>query len=219
MRSGICCLVILCSAAPAIAQPAPESKHWDAAASIGWVGGDKGDFAEEWDDWYDTFAASVDVGCYWTPHLKTEIGGVFTTEGRVVSYDSVLPRPGDPFPIFITREHHFRLNGVTASAAYQFFENQWVHPFLAAGVQLGWEHERVFSPEQFFYGRDPRNPSVISSLVDDDRGWTFSARPFASGGAKFYVSERGFLRTDLTVAWYGGGVAQVGWRAGAGIDF
>lgn len=217
MRVGIFCFAILCTAAPAIAQGPPDAKRWDAAGSVGWLAGDKSDLAEEWNDWYDTFAVSADVGRYWTPHLKTEAGVLFTTEGSVYSATQV-PVPGQPFPLFIPREHHFRLAGASLGAAYQFLDNQWVHPFLNAGVQLGWEHERLFSPEQVIPGFDRRNPTV-APLIDRDEGWSFAARPFVGGGAKFYVNERGFVRTDFTLAWHEGGIGQATWRAGIGLDF
>jgi hypothetical protein len=44
-------------------------------------------------------------------------------------------------------------------------------------------------------------------------------RPFALGGAKFYVNERGFVRTDLGLAWHEGRVGQITWRIGIGVDF
>jgi hypothetical protein len=217
----LACVVVLCVATSSFAQsvslvPAGRTA-WDVSGSIGWLAGDKSDFAEEWNSWYDTFAASIEVGRYWTPHIKTAVGGTFTTEGSVYSHVQV-PAPGQQFPIFIPREHHFRLNAIDIGAAYQFLDNQWVHPFLNAGVQLGWEHQRQFSPEQVFFGRDPRNPLIVPPLDRRD-GYDFSARPFIGGGAKFYVNERGFIRTDVMVGGHRGGIGQVSWRVGAGVDF
>lgn len=217
MRVGLFCVAILCSAHPAVAQSVPHLPRWDVAGTVGWLAGDKSDLAEEWNEWYDTFAASVDVGRYWTSHLKSEAGVLFTTEGSVYSQIEV-PIPRQPFRVFVPREHHFRLSAVNVGLAYQFLDNQWVHPFVNAGVQLGWEHERRFAPEQVFPGVDPRSP-VVAPLIDRDEGSDFAARPYASGGAKFYVNERGFVRTDLTLAWHKGGIGQVAWRAGFGVDF
>src|SRR5688572_20057246 len=198
----MCCFVVLCfsaiSSAQSVSLTPSESRSWEVTGSVGWLAGDKSDFAEDWNDWYDTFAASIDVGRYWTPHLKTEAGIIGTTEGSVYSHVQV-PSPRQPFPIFIPIEHHFRLTAVNLAAAYQFLDNQWVHPFLSAGVQLGWEHERRFVPGQAIFGLDPRNPQ-IAPLLDHVEEREFAARPFVSGGAKFYVNERGFVRTDLTVA-------------------
>lgn len=216
----LCLLIVLWPAnagwTQTISLAPPDPKRWDASGSIGWLAGDKSEIAEEWNNWYDTFAASVDVARYWTPHVKTEAGALFTTEGAVFSHVQV-PAPGQTFPIFIPREHRFRLNAVNVGGAYQFFDNQWVHPEVMAGVQFGWEHERQFAPDVVF-GRDPRNP-VIVPPVDRAEGYDFVVRPFVGIGSKFYVNERGFIRSDLTVAWHRGGVGQVSWRVGAGVDF
>ena len=214
-------LFLVLAAAPAEAQSISlepgQPARWDATGNLGWLSGNKSGIAEEWNDWYDTLAASVDVGRYWTPHFKTEAGAVFTTDGTVYS-NVAVPLPSPPFGAFIPREHQFRLNALNLAGAYQFFDNQWVHPFLQAGVQLGWEHERRFAPEHVFPGVDPRNPA-IAPLINRDEGYEFEARPFVGGGAKFYVNERGFLRTDISVGWQRGGIAQVSWRAGVGVDF
>jgi hypothetical protein len=200
----VLCIVMSCSApirAQTVSLVPGERPAWDAAATIGWFSGNKSELAEEWNDWYDAFAASAHIGRYFTPHLKTEAGATVTTDGIVYSQVAV-PARTQPFPVFIPREHRFRLNALDVAAAYQFFDNQWVHPFVHAGVQLGWERERARAP-----------------LVGGRDAMTFDVRPFAGAGAKFYVNERGFLRTDLTVGWRSGGVAQVSWRTGVGVDF
>ena len=203
----------------AAAQPvvlAPSNpKHWDAALSIGWLGGNKDAIAERWNDWYDTFATSVDVGRYWTPQLKTEARVTATTRGEVYVHDQVAV-PGQPFPVFFSREHSYSLTAVDVSAQYQFFDNTWIHPFLGAGVQLAWERHSVETP--FIpTGRDGR--PLVPPVADEPRRTTFDPRPFVSGGAKFYVGERGFIRTDLSAAFDDKGVTRMWWRLGAGVDF
>jgi opacity protein-like surface antigen len=214
------CLAVLCCSQAAFAQSvviAPsDPKRWDVTGSIGWLAGDKSDIAEEWNDWYDTFATSLDVGRYWTPHVKTEAAVTFTTEGGVFARQQPFIPGGGP-PIYIPREHHFRVTAFSATATYQFLENTWVHPFLTAGVQFTEERERAFSIGIPYSGRDF---SPIDVPIEPPRQATvFSVRPIATGGAKFYVNERGFVRTDLGVAWHHGRVAQVTWRAGIGVDF
>jgi len=218
MRAVVCSLLVLCSAGPALAQSGSTLPRWDVSGSVGWLAGDKSAFAEDWNDWYDTFAASVDVGHYWSPHVKTEAGALFTTDGLVYSQQRFV-RPNEAYATYFTHEHQFRVAAVTLAAAYQFFDNQWVHPFVSAGVQLTWEHERIYSPEQILYGRDPFTRLVVIPAIDRDEGWRLEVLPMAGAGAKFYVNERGFIRTDATVAWRDGGIGQVAWRAGIGIDF
>jgi hypothetical protein len=195
---------------------APDPKRWDVTGSIGWLGGNKSDLAEDWNDWYDTFAASLDVGRYWTPHFKTEAGVTFTTDGTVFSHEERLI-PDERASIFVPREHTFRLTALSAAATYQFLENTWVHPFLSGGVQFVQERERAFSHDVPYFRRDftridvPIPPPVQATVL--------SVRPFAMGGAKFYVNERGFIRSDLSVAWHDGRAGHVTWRAGIGVDF
>jgi hypothetical protein len=224
-RMVVVCIVVLSivglhagrASAQTVSLAPAERAAWDASGSLGWFSGNKSGVAEEWNDWYDTLAASVDVGHYWTPHLKTEAGATFTTTGTVYSHVEVTV-PSQRFPAFIQREHQFRLNAVNLAAAYQFLDNQWVHPFAHAGVQLGWEHENRLAAEFLGPGVDPRDP-IVSPLINRDERSTFAARPFAGLGAKFYVNERGFLRSDFNVGWNRDGAAHVTWRAGAGVDF
>ena len=219
-RVAICCLVVLSCSHTAFAQAVtvspPDPRRWDVAGSVGWLAGNKSGIAEEWNDWYDTFATSLEVGRYWTPHVKTEAGVMFTTEGGVFArQEPFVPDRGSP--IFIPREHHFRVTAFSASATYQFFENAWVHPFLSAGVHFTEERERAFSIDVPYYGRDFTRIEV--PIEPPRQATVFSIRPVAMGGAKFYVNERGFVRTDLGVAWHDGRVAHVTWRAGIGVDF
>jgi hypothetical protein len=192
-----------------------DPKTWDSAVTIGWLGGNKGELAEEYNDWYDTFATSVDLGRYWTPHLKTEIGGTFTTQGSIYVPERITI-PGQAGPVFVSREHRYRVASLNLTAAYQFLENAWVHPFVAGGLQVAWERRRIQTPFPPF-GRDGSPVPVPPAL--ERPGTNFEPRPFVSGGAKFYVSERAFLRTDLSAAYDDRGAARVWWRAGAGVDF
>ncbi len=47
----------------------------------------------------------------------------------------------------------------------------------------------------------------------------YSARPFITGGVKFYVSERGFIRTDMLTTFSSSGAESAVWRVGVGVDF
>jgi len=219
MRVARCCVVTLCLSSAASAQSVtlspPDPRRWDVAGSVGWLGGNKSELAEEWNSWSDSFATSLDVGRYWTPHIKTEAAITFTGEGSVYSYEERFSAE-NRIPIVIPREHHFRITALSTAATYQFFENTWVHPFLSAGVQFTEERERSFPQVPFVRSGSGR----LDIAVPPPRQATvFSVRPFASGGAKFYVNERGFIRTDLGVAWHDGRVGQVTWRAGIGVDF
>jgi hypothetical protein len=176
-----------------------DPKRWDTSVAIGWLGGNKDEIAGDWNDWYDTFATSVDVGRYWTPHLKTEVAATLTTTGTVYSFVS-------------PHEHEFGFHALNVSAVYQAFENSWAHPFVGGGVQLGSERQRTRAFE-------PRPPGGPVTLPIETTRTAFDVRPFLSGGTKFYVTEQGFIRTDLSAAFDNRGATRVWWRIGGGIDF
>jgi hypothetical protein len=184
-----------------------DPKRWDASVNVGWLGGDKHAVAERWNDWYDTFATSVDVGRYWGTNVKTELSATLTSDGSVYANEQ-LAGPGRP--IYISREHSFDVRAVNASATYQFLENTWAHPFVSGGVHIASERERV---ETLSLG-DPFTPVPMSEART-----RVDVQPFLSGGAKFYVTEQGFIRSDLSAAFDARGVSRVWWRIGGGIDF
>lgn len=196
-------LIILLFADVAAAQDVSlvpiDPKRWDSTVTIGWFGGNKDAIAGDWNNWYETFATSVDVGRYWTPHLKTEAAAMLTGDGRVYSY--LQPH-----------ERQFRLRALNLSAVYQALENSWVHPFVAVGVQLGWERQRT----QIWVPRRPGDPPLIPTEITRT---TVDAQPFLAGGTKFYATEVAFIRTDLSAAFDGRGATRVSWRIGGGIDF
>jgi hypothetical protein len=183
-----------------------DPKRWDTSVTVGWLGGNREEIAEPWNDWYDTFATSLQAGRYWTPHLKTELGVTITNDGSVYSSEQVVV-PGQPRPTFFSREHRYGVRAADISAVYQAFENRWVHPFVGAGVHFAWERHRAETP----FPLGPSLPAVAES--------TFDPLPFVSGGTKFYVGDTGFIRTDLSAALGSAGAARVWWRIGGGIDF
>ena len=192
-------LVILfvgCATA-ARAQQAPvllpvDPPRWDVSAEAGWLGSNKSDIAPAWDDWFDVAAGGGAVGHYWTPHLRSELRVAFAGEGRVYEEQRTTV-PGHPFPVFVLDEHRYRTTTVGAGLSYQFFENQWFHPSVGAGLEIAREREA----------------GVGTSTI---------ARPFASTGFKWYVNERAFARTDLRVSFSDGAAAHVTWTAGIGVD-
>jgi hypothetical protein len=125
----------------------------------------------------------------------------FSGEGRVVEEQRVLV-PGQPFPMFRLREHYYSTATAGGSVHYQFYDNQWFHPHVGAGVVVERESERQLMLP------DPTETTTVR--------WT--ARPFVATGFKWYVNERGFVRSDLRLAVGRGEVASVTWSAGFGVD-
>jgi hypothetical protein len=220
-RISIVLVALLSSVQPGAAQGVSlkptDQKRWDFGVNVGWLGGNKTELADHWNQWYETFATTVDAGYYWTPNFKTETSVGYTTEGDVYTQEQIT-LPGPQAPIFFSREHSFGLTAVRLGASYQFFENSWVHPFVTGGAQIAWERHTVETPFPFISGRDPQSRFPIPELDAPPRT-QFSAHPFVGAGAKFYVNERGFIRTDLSTALDGRGATHVTWRVGAGVDF
>jgi hypothetical protein len=209
--------LVLCGVPPASAQDqlvttfVPESqRRWDAAWFVGWRGVDKSDVAPEWNEWYDVAVFSATAGRYVTPHLKIDVDISTTTTGRVFGQE-VFGVPG-PFPYYELRSYGFRRTTLAPSLAYQFFENRWVHPYLGAGVEGIREATQLDVQVQPPFGPRPVVPTRESQVV-------YSARPFLTGGAKFYASERAFIRTDILMTLSSGGAESAVWRVGAGVDF
>jgi len=213
---GAVLLAASVASAQTISTTPREPARWDAGGAVGWFAGNKEGLADEWNDWYDTFAASLAVGRYWTTHLKTEAAATFTNEGSVYGRDALVI-PGQPYPIFRFREHHFGMTAISAAAVYQFLENAWVHPFVSAGVSLGWERDRSIVPGQVLPAGGLR-PLVIPASTET-RHVSMEARPVVGGGLKCYTGERVFIRTDVGALIDAHGVSHVIWRIGVGTDF
>ena len=127
----------------------------------GWLSSNKSEIGPDWNDWYDVATGGASVGRYVTPHLKTELRLAFSGEGRVF-HEERIDVPGQPFPAFRLREHHFRATTLGGAVTYQFFQNQWFHPHVAAGLEVVREADRTFAPESRLPSRQPGVPLLDS---------------------------------------------------------
>src|SRR5688572_1133473 len=209
--------LVLCGVAPAAAQDqlvttfVPETqRRWDAVGYVGWRGVSKSDIAPDWNEWYDVAAFSASTSRHLTSHAKIDIDVSTTSRGRV--FEEEFVSASGPFPSYQIREHRFRRTTVATTLAYQFFENRWVHPFLGVGLEGTREVERV--GVELVPVRGPLAPPATPETQV-----TYLARPFVTGGLKFYMSERGFIRTDLLWTLSPSGVESAVWRVGVGVDF
>src|SRR5688572_18785410 len=87
---------------PAVSLTPVDPAQWDVAGSVGWLGAHTSGARALGDDRYDTFTGGVSIGRYLTPHVKTEIHGGLTGEGRIYRVEQ-LPSPGAP-PVFRAQE-------------------------------------------------------------------------------------------------------------------
>jgi hypothetical protein len=190
--------------------------RWDVSGDIGWLSSNKSEIGPDWNDWYDVLSAGGSAGYYVTPNLKAELRLAFSGEGSIYQEERI-DVPGQAFPAFRLLEHHFRATTLRGGVAYQFFQNQWFHPHVGVGVEVARELDRTFAPAWRVPSRDPGAPLVIPAI---DGGTTISwaVRPVVSTGFKWYVNERGFIRSDVSVAIGNKRAAQVMWTAGIGVD-
>jgi hypothetical protein len=204
------------------AQP-PRVTAWDSSAVTGLFLGHPGRLAgtdSGFDDWYAAGTLGITVGRYLTPHLKAE--AEFTTSGEGARYvQQFVQVPGaGPYPI--GSEQMLRTNGVGATLAWQFFDNQWVHPFVFGGLALDFDRTRVHTWAQSYYRGDPRVPGNELRIAEErtvDLGTSRRMRGMFGTGGKFYVSERTFFRTDARVAIDGESRGHLSFRVGFGMDF
>ena len=203
---------------PAMVTRAPaELARWDVGGHAGWLGSEKSDVSARWDRWFSVAAAGVSVGRYLTPHLRADLQLTAAREGRVYG-EEPIEAPGDPFPRFRSVEHDFQATTVGAGLSYQFFENQWFHPFAGGGVEVLRERHRVVRPELILPRRDPGAPFTILPESTEETDVTYAARPFVSAGFKWYLTGRGFIRTDVRTSFSNRGATHVAWTAGIGVD-
>jgi hypothetical protein len=108
---------------------------------------------------------------------------------------------------------------VGATALYQFFDNQWVHPFVGAGAELVRERHIADALPASSIRLSTAVPSLVLPAVPAIDTVTYSVRPIVTGGVKFYVSPHAFVRTDVRTALSADRPVAWQWRAGMGFDF
>jgi len=172
------------------------------------------------DYWSATWRTGGTVGRYWTPNLKTEVELATTGESRRWSQRfAVVPGATGPIPYSV--DEYFRIAQGSARIVWQFFDNQWVHPYLLAGVAVNAERKREAVQEQFHYLGDFRSPTTRVLVVPGQAKsptTTFDAALVFGGGTKLYLSPSVFANTTLLFT-RSKPSTSVSWVAGLGIDF
>jgi hypothetical protein len=163
---------LMCLAALLLAVDA-RAQQFDAAAQLGLLNRNRADLGS-YDNWYSAAAIDGTFGRYWSPHVKTEFDMGTSGEGSIWA----------PY-----REYKVRDTTIGAAVLYQFFDNQWVHPFAGGGVEFVHERERTDAfPPPTFRGVTSAGFPVVPSLPAID-SVSYSVRPIVTGGFKFYVTH------------------------------
>jgi hypothetical protein len=197
---------------------AEAQTQWDVAGTAGLVlahadGDPDTGYAE---DWSNAAQGGIVLGRYLSRHLKVELEASATTRGLQYASRQISVE-GSPYPYWLLTEVRTSVHSLGGVMAWQFRDNEWVHPFVLAGVSADWDDSIVHVPQQFYYG-NPRGPSV--PIIDDhtEQRTDFHLRAVFGGGAKLYFTERTFMRADGRYTW-NGDRQHLALRAGLGIDF
>ena len=104
---------------------------------------------------------------------------------------------------------------VTPTFTYQFLENQFAHPYLSAGVRVGFLETHSTRSSQIY----TQNRVTYTAPALDRTDSSVIVRPVVAAGFKSYFSERTFLRTEAAAMFDAQGSPHVALRVGFGFDF
>jgi hypothetical protein len=215
---SLCGAIVLCvlTTASGEAQTAArEAARPDIAGMVGWQNVNKSELGS-YNDWYNRAVhGAVTFGWHWSPHLKTELeASASTREEFYASTETVI----NGIRTYVTSEYEFQTRRLTLSQQYQFGENAWFHPHLAAGVDFNWETQDRFDRDVHLYDPVTRQNSIVGRAVRHPERTELHVRPLAAAGFKAYMTPRSFVRSDLRVV-AGRRIEDVIVRFGFGVDF
>jgi outer membrane protein W len=215
LRQVALAAALVTAANEASAQTGPRLVRGDLSGTAGWLSAGTVIYSpRDSKDWHSSLFGTVSAGWYWTDNLKTEIDVGAGTQAAGYRFRYVVI---DGRPTYRNSDFTFSRRILGISQQYQFFQNAWFHPYVAAGANLTWER----STEHFssvFVGDLPGDPRGLPPTITDGPKTTFAVRPLVGTGFKAYMTPRSFFRTDLRVRFHGGPDETL-LRFGFGIDF
>ena len=116
--------------------------------------------------------------------------------------------------ILVVTHKNVELTTAVLGATYQFRENAFFHPYVSAGVRLGWLREHRFRDQS-----DGTTPYPHTVMALDERTTQFLARPVVAGGAKWYLDQFVFLRPEAALALRAGRLLDTTFGISVGRDF
>jgi hypothetical protein len=155
----------------------PSHRKWDISGHFGIL------FSERDDAVIPTGGWSAAVGRYWTPHVKTSLGIVTAGQSTVWWAEPTLSDLG---------QSTARPAGVSGTIAYQFYENVFAHPYLAAGAQAAWVSDAILQ-----YAPDSGHGWIATQPTP----YRIEVRPVIGAGFKSYFANgRAFIQPELRMA-------------------
>ncbi len=220
-RLWLAALVVTVHAGPAQSQPiAPQWPRDITVLGSLFLGRPDLPRQDRFDDtWYGAGEAAFGLGWHWTPQLKGEFEVSWSGEGRQYIYETITA-PNVAQPFFRSRQHYTSTRAASAAATWQFFDNEWAHPFMQAGVSIDFDRSRSYSPASTFFTGDPRAGGTQTVIPEERTGPhnTVSPRALIGLGGKMYLTPRLFVRTDSRAV-FDRKTARLSFRAGVGVDF
>ena len=211
-------LTILCTAVllPAAAAPAQSLPANDVRVSLGWSGAEYNAPSSP-DRWRGSLLVGLGAGHYWTPHLKTEFEGGWNSPTTTDIYQEIIIGPSRAYGYADYRASDLRFS---LGQSYQFGRNQWVHPYLGAGIDVVRRETRVARAPQFrplYVGTGLRPADLFNPALQEHKT-EILARVFIKGGSKMYATDRVFFSTELKVG-FGADLDHAVAKIGLGFDF
>ena len=218
LRGFVATCVLVTAPAPLLAQATapPRLMRGDVSGTVGWATTNKSEF-RSYNNWHSQGEASLALGWYWTDHHKTEIEVGATTERSTYS--------STPFVVtglpstYIPSHRTFSSRRVAVIQHDQFRRNEWVHPFLGAGLDLVRERQSRRDEPVFSYDPVTRQSRVTRDAVQYGETTDLDARAVLTGGVKAYFTRKVFGLTDVRVSVGRRRTEDVHWRFGLGVDF
>jgi hypothetical protein len=171
---------------------------------------------EAFDNWVNgIFYGGAGAGWYWNDHLKTQVDVGAGTEGRQYRYEPIVTNGQTTSTSSL---FHVRQTSVALSQQYQFFRNQWFHPHVGAGVDIGRETTTEEYSAIFVFDSVARTSRQLAPPRNEGPEHRTIARPFGEVGFKAYMTRRAFFTADTRLM-YRKGLDEVLFRLGFGIDF
>jgi len=197
----------------------PQLPRNDVTVSTGLINAQYRQTADIYDRWHGSVFGGINFGRYWTDHYKTEVEAGWLSTAESHSYELVQIGPDRAY---VQSQYVFKDLRLSFSQSVQFGRNQWIHPFLGAGVDIDYLRTSEDRPAQistvFASSVSARDNRSVSIQGLRERETAVRAVPFAKGGFKIYVSDRAFLVQEFKLG-FTDRVDHVLWKTGVGIDF
>lgn len=219
MKASLLTAAAILLAAGASAQtpaPAVQLPRADAHFVLGWQNLHKDQPQSSYNDWLNGIVyGGAGAGWYWTDHAKTQVDVGGGTRGSQYRYQQLAVNGNQTYESSRLR---VRESSVAISQQYQFFRNQWFHPYAGAGVELARETTTEEYDPVIFVDNVTHTTRVVTPARVEGPAHRFIARGFGETGFKAYMTRKAFFMANVRVM-VRGGVDEVLLRAGFGFDF